>query len=173
MALNHFSKLDAWQLADELETRVVQLVRTTSAIKDFDFRDQLLGCVSGVGSTIAEGFARKSPRDECRFLDFALASLSETEHWLRSGVKRRHFDEGQVAPLLHLAFRVRRATVGYKRHQLEYLRNNSPASKPGQRPVVRLKPIPVSGDGSPKEESRRPATNQPEPPPIGTTKKLR
>jgi four helix bundle protein len=125
VAVNHYSKLVAWQLADELDTCVIQLVQVTTARRDFEFRDQLLACSSGVSANIAEGFTRKSPRDECRFYDFALSSLSETEIWLQAGLKRKHFSQTEIAPLLRLAFRVRSATVAFKRHQWKYFESNN------------------------------------------------
>lgn len=125
MAVKHFTERVAWQLADELETEVIALVRATSAERDFKYRDELLEALSSVPANIAEWFTRKSPRDECRFFDIALASLSETQTRLNGGVKRRHFTREQLSPLLKLAHRTYRAAVGYKQHQLRYLHENT------------------------------------------------
>ena len=134
MAVRHFTELIAWQLADQLETEVIELVRSSSADRDFGYRDQLLEALSSVPSNLAEGFTRKAPREECRFFDIALGSLSETQTQLRGGVKRKHFTPAQIAPLLQLAHRVFRAAVSYKRHQLRYLQENMPSRRSGNRP---------------------------------------
>lgn len=142
MAVRHFTELVAWQLADELETEVIALVQATSADRDFRYRDHLLEALSSVPSNIAEGFTRKSPRDECRFFDIALASLSETQTRLNGGIKLRHFTPEQVAPLLKLAHRTFRAAVGYKQHQRRYLQENTvPVRR--RTPAINRPPSPL------------------------------
>lgn len=75
MAIAHFRELIAWQLADALETEVIRLLQAhPKAWKDFKYRDQILDALTGIPSHIAEGFTRRSPRETCRFLDYALCA---------------------------------------------------------------------------------------------------
>ena len=158
MAIRHFTQLDAWRLADQLETEVIQLVQSTSANRDFTYRDELLDAVSSVPSNIAEGFTRKSPREECRFFDIALASLSETQTRLNGGLKRKHFTTSQVTPLIQLAHRAFKAAVGYKRHQLKYLRDHPPP--PRTRTVPRGKPARRPANPPPPDSRRSPKPSE-------------
>ena len=137
MAIRHFTELICWQLADQLETDVIQLIKSSPADRHFAFRDELLTALSSVPSNLAEGFTRKSPREECRFFDIALASLSEVQARLGTGIKLKYFTAAEVAPLLQLGRRIFATAIGYKRHQQRYIRENPPPVRP--RPPRRTK----------------------------------
>jgi 23S rRNA-intervening sequence protein len=57
----------AWQLAFELEEKVVALIAASpQAKRDVDFRIQLTEACKGVPSNIAEGYGRYRPADSAR-----------------------------------------------------------------------------------------------------------
>jgi four helix bundle protein len=110
MAANTFRELVCWQLADELQRRIVEITATPPASKDFKFCDQIRGASLSASSNIAEGFARRSPPDFARFLTIAKGSLAETQVQLRAGLDRGYFEQDAVVELLVLAARCDRVT---------------------------------------------------------------
>jgi len=54
---------------------------------------------------VAEGFARRSPRDFARFLSIAKGSLLETQNRIRDGAQRNYFTPDQAIELMHLTAR--------------------------------------------------------------------
>jgi four helix bundle protein len=85
-----------WQLAMALSEEVYRLIRTTSARRDFSFRDQLTEAVSGIASNIADGFPRGA-LDFGRLVTYSRACLTETESWLEDGVLRGHWRSADIS----------------------------------------------------------------------------
>jgi four helix bundle protein len=56
--------------------------------------DQLYRAVGSIGANIAEGYSRRSGRDQARFYEYALGSAREARGWYRQG---RHVLSGAVA----------------------------------------------------------------------------
>lgn len=77
-----FEELIAWQQAREFKKVVYQLSDRASCRRERDFREQLRKAASGPPAHIAEGFARKRPRDFSRFLTIARSSLTEAQNHL-------------------------------------------------------------------------------------------
>ena len=102
MGANTYRELVCFQLADELQRRIVQLTATPQVARDFKFCSQIRDASLSVSSNIAEGFARRAPADFARFLTIAKGSLAETQVQLRVGLERRHFREDDVIELLRL-----------------------------------------------------------------------
>jgi four helix bundle protein len=86
MGANTYSELECWQLADDLQRRIVALTASPRAERDFKFCDQITDASLSVSSNIAEGFARRTPADFARFLTIAKGSLAETQVQLRAGL---------------------------------------------------------------------------------------
>src|SRR5215213_8048274 len=104
-----FRELVVWQLAFELKDRVIMLLQSGPASKDFKFRDQLADSARSVPRNIAEGYGRFNPTEIAQFVDFARASLDETENHLRDAVASRYFAAEAVGPLIILLVRCRKA----------------------------------------------------------------
>jgi four helix bundle protein len=104
-----FREMVAWQLAFELKTQVILLIKDSPAARDFKFRDQLADSARSVPSNIAEGFGRFNPAETMHFLDIARGSLDETENHLRDGVVSSYFPAESVGPLIKLIARCRAA----------------------------------------------------------------
>jgi four helix bundle protein len=113
-----FRELVAWQLAVELRDRVLPLLKTGPAARDFRFCDQLADSVRSVPRNIAEGFGRYNPAEIARFIDFARGSLDETENHLRDGVTSSYFPPETAGALILLLARCRTAL----NHWQTYLR---------------------------------------------------
>ena len=110
-----FREMVAWQLAFELEERVVALIAASpEARRDFDYRNQLRKACKSVPSNIAEGYGRYRPAEIARFLEIAIGSLDEAETRLRSGVSSGYFKAEDVGPLIRLAARCRTAMTRWQ-----------------------------------------------------------
>jgi four helix bundle protein len=108
-----FRELICWQLAFELNRHVRRLLSSGPAARDFKFRDQLSDAARGPHRNIAEGYGRFNPTEIMQFLDFATASLDETESHLRDGVESRYFVAEDVAPVIVLIARCRKAIASW------------------------------------------------------------
>jgi len=108
-----FREMAAWQLAFELNTRVQRLLQAGPASKDFRFRDQLADSARSAPRNIAEGFGRFNPTEIAQFLDYARASLDETENHLRDGVASGYFAAETVGPSILLLVRCRKALASW------------------------------------------------------------
>lgn len=104
-----FRELVCWQLGFEISGNVQRFLKTGPASRDFRFRDQLSDAARGPCRNIAEGFGRFNPTEIMQFLDFATATLDETETHLREGVQSEYFTAEKVAPTIVLIARCRKA----------------------------------------------------------------
>lgn len=77
-----YKNLIIWQKAHELVLIVYQISKHFPAEERYGLTSQLRRAVLSVALNIIEGYARRSNGDFRRFLDIALASLSETEYLL-------------------------------------------------------------------------------------------
>ena len=108
-----FRELVAWQLAFELNERIQKLLQAGPASKDFKFRDQLADSARSAPRNIAEGYGRFNPTEIAQFVDYARASLDETENHLRDGVASSYFSAEAAGPLILLLVRCRKALASW------------------------------------------------------------
>lgn len=94
--VRRFEELVAWQQAREVKKRVYELTDRAVCRRDPDFRRQLRDSAASAPANIAEGFARKRPRDFSRFLTIARASLAETQNHLIDGIDRGLWNETEL-----------------------------------------------------------------------------
>jgi four helix bundle protein len=83
--------------------RGVRVYCDRPASKDFKYRDQIRDSSSSAPSNIAEGFGRFRPGDFARFLEFAVASLKETQNHLIDGRDRGYLANPLYSRLHNLA----------------------------------------------------------------------
>jgi len=102
--------LICWKRAYEAKLLVYQLIRTTTAREDFEFRKQLRESASSAPRLMAEGFRRYYPAEFAKYLRLANGELAETIESLDDGVDRRHFVEDQIIPVQRLVKRSLRAS---------------------------------------------------------------
>ncbi|WP_040571660.1 four helix bundle protein [Shewanella benthica] len=79
----NFENLDVWKRSARLSA---EIYKATASLKDFGFRDQLTRSGLSVPSNIAEGMSRDSIKEQKRFLDIAISSLSEARTQIYIGI---------------------------------------------------------------------------------------
>jgi four helix bundle protein len=118
MAARTYRELLCWQLSTDLKKEVYAIIAKPTVMKDAKFCDQIRGSARGAPRTIAEGFGRFRPADFARYLEFARASLIETQSHLDDALDCEYVTAKEHGELLKLANRALGATT--KLHQ--YLR---------------------------------------------------
>jgi len=103
MGARNFRDLVAWQLAYELKCEVLAFTATGPVSRDFKYRDQIRDSSASAPANISEGFGRFRPRDFARFLEYARASLMETQNHLLDGRDRGYLDAQLYSRLSNLA----------------------------------------------------------------------
>jgi four helix bundle protein len=93
MTAKHFTELEAWKLADQLESFVTRLLERT-VWRDADLVDQINDSSSSAPRNIAEGFGRFAPNSFGYFLQIAIGSEFETTNHLLKAAKRHYIYSG-------------------------------------------------------------------------------
>src|SRR6185369_4177200 len=98
-----FRDLVCWQLSWALKNEVLAFTKSGPAAADFKYRDQIHDAAASAPRNIAEGFGRFTPGDFARFLNYARASLIETQNHLHDGYARGYLDAALYGRLLNLS----------------------------------------------------------------------
>ena len=69
--INKFTDLEVWQIANDLETKVFTLMKTTSLNKDYALKEQINKSIGSIPDNIAEGFGRGGRLEFIQFLSIA------------------------------------------------------------------------------------------------------
>jgi len=77
--VGNFRDLDAWRTARELALLSTKAAAALPAEQRFALADQWRRAAYSVVLNIAEGAGRRSPKEFCRYLNYALGSLDELE----------------------------------------------------------------------------------------------
>ena len=117
MVAKHFTELDAWQLADQLETFVIRLIERTDW-RDKKLVEQINASTSSAPSNIAEGFGRFAPDSFGYFLRIAIASEFETANHLLKAAKRGFITTSDCDAGVVLAKRASKAAINLRRYVL-------------------------------------------------------
>ena len=121
MAVRNYRELQCWQLASELKRRLYAIIASPPAKRDLKFCDQVRDSARGGPRAIAEGFGRFRSTEFARYLEFARASLMETQNHIDDALDNGFITSAVRDELMRLADRAIGATT--KLHQ--YLRNKN------------------------------------------------
>lgn len=77
--MRDFRKYDVWMLAVEFATDIYTISNQFPSFEKYALSSQLCRAAVSISSNIAEGAARSSEIEFCRFLEFALGSTFEVE----------------------------------------------------------------------------------------------
>jgi four helix bundle protein len=120
VVVRDFRDLVCWQLSHQLKCEVLAFTAKTPASRDFRFCNQIRDSSASAPANIAEGFGRYRPREFARFLEFARASLMETQNHLIDAFDRGYVDDALKSRLWNLADAAKRTTTRLlltKQHQ--------------------------------------------------------
>ncbi len=109
MTIQKFEDIVAWQKSQEL---AVDIYKTFSSCKDFDFKKQICRAGISISNNIAEGFDRNSNQEFIRFLFISSASCSEVRSMLYIGVKINLIDNENFILLLSKTFEISKIIKG-------------------------------------------------------------
>jgi len=116
MVARHYRDLECWQLANDLKRRVYAFLAQGRVSADFDFCNQIRSSARGGPRAIAEGFGRFRSADFARYLEYARASLMETQNHLDDGLDAGYLSESEQKELFALAGRAIGATTNLHRY---------------------------------------------------------
>ncbi len=131
MVARTYRELVCWQLSNDLKRRVYAFTARVPVSKDFEFCKQVRGSARGAPRTIAEGFGRFRPPEFARYLEFARASLIETQNHLDDALDCEYITSEEHASLWKLADRAIGATT--KLHQYLQTCKTPPPRTPNPR----------------------------------------
>ena len=78
-----YQDLKYWQTAFQTISLIIKLVQKQPWSKSLDsIVNQLIRSSGSIGANIAEGYGRYTGKEYQHFLQIALGSATETEHWL-------------------------------------------------------------------------------------------
>jgi len=100
--VREFRDLVAWQLSYQLKCEVFAFTAIGLASRDFKYRDQIRDASASAPRNISEGFGRFRPLEFARFLEFARASLMETQNHLIDGRDRGYISDAEYYRLMNL-----------------------------------------------------------------------
>ena len=133
VGVRDFRDLVAWRLSYQLKCEVFAFTATGPAAKDFKYRDQIRDSSASAPRNIAEGFGRFRPAEFARFLEFARASLVETENHLVDGRDRGYLDATLHSRLFNLTRSALRVTTNLLRSKQQQAAQTSPKPRTLQR----------------------------------------
>ncbi|MBA3949218.1 MAG: four helix bundle protein [Acidobacteria bacterium] len=145
-----FEELVAWQQAREVKKLVYALADKAVCRREPDFRRQIRDAAASVPANIAEGFARKRPRDFSRFLTIARASLAETQNHLIDGIDRGLWNETELDGIRTHLKRAGTAIAGLQ----TYLNSCSRLRLEPFEPIEPIEPGVLQGPSVPAPASR-------------------
>jgi four helix bundle protein len=81
-ASKSFTDLIVWQKAHQFVVKTYVLTKRFPKEERYGLSSQFRRAAVSIAANIAEGFARRGPRDKCRFLNISQSSLQECRYFL-------------------------------------------------------------------------------------------
>jgi four helix bundle protein len=126
MPIKEFTDLVVWQLANTLKCEVLDFISKPPACRDFEYCARMRDSTASTTRNISEGFSRRRRADFAKFLEYALASLMETEDGLIDAHNRGYIAAKLYSRLWNLSKAAERAIRNLhrlKRRQADEVRN--------------------------------------------------
>jgi len=105
-----YEKLNAWKYCHELVLAVYAETRRWPAEEKFGLISQARRAAVSAATNIAEGVAKRGPRELRRFLDISMGSLSELEYLLRLALDLKLISSERYIELVALQARAGKTT---------------------------------------------------------------
>ena len=81
-AAKNFADLVVWQKAHQFVVKTYVVTQRFPKEERYGLSSQFRRAAISIAANIAEGFARRGPRDKCRFLNISQSSLQECRYFL-------------------------------------------------------------------------------------------
>jgi four helix bundle protein len=107
-----YERYEAWKMAHQLALEVYRITDRWLACERYQLTAQLRRAALSIPTNIAEGAAKRGPREFRRYLDIARGSLSEVSYLLRFGKDRGLLDDQSFQVVHELRDRVGKVTWG-------------------------------------------------------------
>jgi four helix bundle protein len=114
MVIRHFSQLVCWQLARDLQREIFEITSKPPFRGNRDLHDQVRDAASSARRNIAEGFGRRTHKDQANFFATALTSLNEVEDELGEAVDNGYVTSEEIGKALTLKKRAVVATSRFR-----------------------------------------------------------
>jgi four helix bundle protein len=75
--IEKFEELKCWQESRRMVKDIVEICERNGLVRNYEIKNQVIGCAVSVMNNIAEGFCRFHKKEFIRFLDFSQASAGE------------------------------------------------------------------------------------------------
>lgn len=125
-----FRKLDVWDLAQKLGAQAHLVADKMQTANNKELCDQLRRSALSIAANIAEGGEHKSPLEQARFLQYSIASASETENHIQTARDINSMSYADFVDLNKRLVSVRRML----RRLIERVRGRIPPDKPRRKP---------------------------------------
>ena len=107
--------LNVWKVAVDFVTTIYKTTGSFPPSELFGLTNQMRRAAVSIPSNIAEGAGRKSPKEFCQFLSFALVSIAELETQLIISGNLKYISQNHQDELLKTLLEIRKMTLGLKK----------------------------------------------------------
>lgn len=114
VAIERFEDIVAWQQARVLVEDVYETTRSQPFERDFGLRNQLQRAAVSTMSNIAEGFERRSPKENLHILSIARASNGEVRSLLYDALDAGYLQQVCFDRLMENVIRVARLVTSFR-----------------------------------------------------------
>lgn len=113
---HNFRKLDIWIDGVDLADKVYSITSKFPTEERFGLSSQMQRAAVSVSSNIAEGSAKDSDKDYCRFLGISLGSLYELETQLEIAYRRGYMEDVIYTDMLTKTIGLQRRIFSFRQH---------------------------------------------------------
>ena len=139
MGARHFTDLEVWKLADELDTEITRIVRGLPPQETMRLGDQMIRAVRSIPANIAEGFRHRGLKAKANFYTISEGSCAELENHLLVCAKYKYCDD--ILPCMQKLNRLQRMLHRLIQRTLEGDFRTRPLPEP-PKPPRRPRPKP-------------------------------
>lgn len=114
--ITRFEDILGWQKARQVNHVIYEVTGQGLFSKDFGLRDQIRRSSVSIMANIAEGFGRKSDREFANFLNYAHASVAETQSHLYVALDLEYLSQEQFDVVYQMLDETSRILMGFCKH---------------------------------------------------------
>jgi four helix bundle protein len=108
-----YKQLIAYKKSIELEDRIYELCKKFPSEEKYRICDQVIRCSTSISANICEGVSQLYPKKNFSFLNNALGSCAETEHWLSRSRDRGYISQEEFLDLTNETIQIRKLIITY------------------------------------------------------------